>query len=354
MPEQAAPETAAVEFDLNKWKGKADTTPTPVTGKASSEEQEVEPTVAEEKTPETTTVAETTATTEAETTAATETQDDDSFSWDSIEKPKAPTATSTDDSLKDFFGEEAPAKKEENITPFLDRVKLDLGIEIKDYDDLVKHVKDLKENRVVINENEAIQGIRQFLSMDNKNLVTEALKDKGFTDEDIEKYFDETSELTVKERASDLRKQLETSLKVEQNKLVQAHQSQTQTFENQKKEFDTTLAKSLSETSEIFGGKVKKDQMVELFKYITSGKFQKEALAKPEGLRDLAWFWKHRDYILNTFKSKGKSEATKTMVERMTVVEDTHRGTPRKAEVKEGEFDVSRWREGRKTTTGKK
>jgi len=255
--------------------------------------------------------------------AAEQPEQEDGFSWDSIETEKAEEPKAQEEDV-DWDAEltEQP-KKEEQTDIDWKAVAKSLGLdENTSVDDIKQKLQpqEKTEEKVVepqINDNTT--RLNEFLKLSDKELLAEEMKADGMAEDKIEEALDkmEDSGLLVRE-AHRIRRQLQSAIKQEKQQeeiqAVEAEKMQKQKAETNRKELQTYI-----KTMEDFmGGKVNNKDKQEAYKYIVSGNMQQDIWKSHTNASEVAMFLLFKDKFAKILRAQGLEDGKASILNKIT------------------------------------
>ena len=265
---------------------------------------------------------ETATETEAETTDWTDEVEDVTDEDTTEDTVNETTETNTDDSWKDI----AEA----------------VGINADDYETFIETLKGQKDLASKGATNQKIEGLNKLVSLDDETLMRKELEARGFTSDEIEDEIDILIENnTIRSKAREVRKDLESLISAEKNSIATQTQEVDATQQQEIEEAAAELRDYMSKTTEMFGGKINSTQKERHAEYITSGKFFDEISNSAETMAQAAWLWKYKDQILNGQRSSGVEKGKKQILDKMVNPEPTRKN--RIPDPETGEFNPNRF-----------
>ena len=276
--------------------------------------------------------------------------------WDSItiDKPEV-EEEELEEEDEDWDAEEVESKentdeeKEKDLDQNADvdwvKVSNELGIEASSKEQFVNAVNQIIEKQSGdANKNvtsDSITMLESLIKLSNRELLAEEMKADGMDEYDIDESLDKMEDSGVLKRESTrIRRQLKNALKNEkqniQNNKQKTEKEKVEALSQNKKD----LQNHLKSVDSYFGGKVSQNEKRNLYKYITSGKFNDEIYDSHANVAEVAWMWRNKEKIKKILFSEG-FEKGKAHIFNGITSPSTNRSSKPNPKIKSGEFDVS-------------
>ncbi len=240
--------------------------------------------------------------------AATEESDDWTF-----DEPSEPAITeeakSGDDAARDDVNWGAIANQ--------------LGLEGKstkeEIQEALKAVQEKKEEEQKDAPSNEFDQMNSLLKLDDKGLMVEELKARGFADAEVEDYIDRLEDAgTLKYEAlkvrNDIRKHVvDSETKAKEEAKIAEEQKAKQIEENK-----VALQKTIKEREDFYGYNLGKEQKKEVYKYITSGDFYKELSSSHEEVFEQAMFKLFKERVMSLQSKKGYEDGKSQILDNIT------------------------------------
>lgn len=265
-----------------------------------------------------------------ESASETDEDDVDGFSWSEIETEKQeeeePVAEEVEEDWDDVvFKKEEPAVEAESDAKVegdqkageidWEAVSKALGLKVdSNYkEELEALVKKMDAEGIdpveVAKENEVISKMESFLKMSDRDLLAEEMRSDGMEDDDIVSVLDSMEDAgTIKRDAFRIRKQITQYLD-------QARAEDKQKAQNESKAKKEAIAKNkkelqdqLKQMKSFMGGKVRKEDMQDAYKYIVSGDMQKDIWNSHGNAAEVAMFMLFKDKFAQILRNQGREE----------------------------------------------
>ena len=256
--------------------------------------------------------------------AAEQPEQEDGFSWDSIETDKVEEPKAQEEDV-DWDVEITEQPKEEEQTDIdWKAVAKTLGL---DENTSVDEIKQKLQPQEKVEEKEVVEPqmndnatrLNEFLKLSDKELLAEEMKADGMAEDKIEEALDkmEDSGLLVRE-AHRIRRQLESAIKQEaqqaQLQAVEQEKLQKQQAETNRKELQTYI-----KTMENFmGGKVNNKDKQEAYKYIVSGDMQQDIWKSHTNASEVAMFLLYKDKFAKILRAQGLEDGKASILNKIT------------------------------------
>ena len=252
--------------------------------------------------------------------------DDDGFSWDSIEateeaaeeaaEEEAPEAVVEDDN----WDEEAAANSDAAAeTADIDwgEIGSELGIEAATKEELIAKVKEAV--KPAVNDNDVITNLKGFLEMTDKDLVIADMRASKYEKEYIDDTIDRLED-------SGLMKREATMIRQQLNKHVHSEQDRIRTEEKDLKTKETNdavqskkdLQQFIKGKDDFFGGKVTTLEKKTLYNYITKGDFAGDIFKSHANVAEAAFLWRNKDKIFKMVRSQGVEQGKSKVLDGIT------------------------------------
>ena len=183
--------------------------------------------------------------------------------------------------------------------------------------------------------------INDLLKLNDRELLAEELKADGMDEYDIEETLDKMEDSgTLKRESVRIKRQLKNALKQEKTRITETakkeEQERIKNLEQNKKD----LQAHLKSVDSYFGGKVSQKDKKDLYKYITSGKFNDDIYDSHENVAEIAWMWKNKEKIKKILFSEGFEKGKAHIFNKITSP-STNRSSRPTTRIKSGAFDPS-------------
>ena len=250
----------------------------------------------------------------------------------------------TDEEVKEKVEELEEAKeKVESSEVDWKKVSKELGMKTNSRQEFIDAV-----NQIIINntpkvepKSDSIKMINDLMKLSDRELLSEELKADGMDEYDIDETLDKMEDSgTLKREAVRIKRQLKNALKQEKKRITSSVENEelerAKALEKNKKD----LQKHLKGVDTYFGGKVSQKDKKDLYKYITSGKFNDDIYDSHENVSEIAWMWKNKEKIKKILFSEGFEKGKAHIFNKITSP-STNRSSRPTTRIKSGTFDPS-------------
>tara|TARA_R100001082_G_scaffold93150_1_gene59913 strand:+ start:3297 stop:4313 length:1017 start_codon:yes stop_codon:yes gene_type:complete len=281
-----------------------------------------------------------------------EQDDEDGFSWDSIEIEKDQQVEEQEASNDEDWDIEEEEKvesseedKEKNIEKSneevqWDRVAEELGIEGASKEDIINTINELSQPKQEI-KSDAITAYSNLLKLGDRDLLAEEMKADGMEEYDIEDALDKMEDTGILKRESArIKRQLKGALNTEKKKIEEQQINERKSNDESTAQNKKELQSHLKEINTYFGGRVKESEKKDLYKYIISGKFNDDIYESHANVAEVAWMWKNKERLKKILRTEG-FEAGKAHVLNKITSPSTNRTSRPATKIKSGKFDVT-------------
>lgn len=270
-------------------------------------------------------------TTEESVEAVAEEGDDWSF-----DEPTEPVATEETKS-----GDDA-ARDEINWSRIAAQLGLDGKSTKEEIQEALKAVETKKEDEQKDAPSSQFDQMNDLLKLDDKGLMVEELKARGFADAEVEDYIDRLEDAgTLKYEAlkvrNDIRKHVvDSEAKAKEEAKIAEEQKAKQIEENK-----IALQKTIKERKDFYGYNLGKQQKKEVYKYITSGDFYKDLSSSHEEVFEQAMFKLFKERVMSLQSKKGYEDGKSQILDNITSPDLGRTSKPRPVQSKA--FDPSQF-----------
>ena len=278
---------------------------------------------------------------------------EDGFAWNSIEIEEDQEVEEEEIEVEDDWDaeeateetEDTQGDEEEDITESneeiqWERVSEELGIEGASKEEIINAINDLSSKKEEITNN-AIDTYNSLLKLDHRELLAEEMKADGMEEYDIEDALDRMEDSgMLKRESARIKRQLKTALKTEKDKIEDKKVNDKKINDESASKNKAELQTHLKEIDSYFGGRVRESEKKDLYKYITSGKFNNDIYASHANVAEVAWMWKNKERLKKILRTEG-FEAGKAHVLNKITSPSTNRTSRPNLKVKDGNFDVT-------------
>lgn len=200
------------------------------------------------------------------------------------------------------------------------RVAAELGLDSGSTKEEIKQALKNKEEAVKQEETvDEFAKLQEILRLDDKSIMVEELKARGFAESEIEDYVDRLEDAgTLKYEAlkvkNDIRKHI-----VDQEAQAKAKEDADQKEKaKQVEENKLALQKTIKEREDFYGYNLGKEQKKEVYNYITSGEFYKDLSASHEEVFEQAMFKLFKERVFDLQSKKGYEDGKSQILDNIT------------------------------------
>lgn len=190
---------------------------------------------------------------------------------------------------------------------------------IAEYKALEEKLTEYKTQNV---KSDKITKLRNFVSMEDKELVKKDLEMQGFKEEKL----DEALEIydangTMDIEAQKIRNTLNKAIRNEEHNELNRERDNEARLQKERDDSMVELKNHLEKTETMFGFKMAKDSdslnkvRGDHYEYITSGSFLKSVTESNQNVSEAAWLWKNKDTILKAMKNQGYQKGKKEILD---------------------------------------
>ena len=211
------------------------------------------------------------------------------------------------------------------------RVAAELGLDSGSTKEEIKQA--LKNKEEAVKEEETVDEfakLQEILRLDDKSIMVEELKARGFAESEIEDYVDRLEDAgTLKYEAlkvkNDIRKHI-----VDQEAQAKAKEEADQKEKaKQVEENKLALQKTIKEREDFYGYNLGKEQKKEVYNYITSGEFYKDLIASHEEVFEQAMFKLFKERVFDLQSKKGYEDGKCQILDNITSPDLGRKSKPR-------------------------
>ena len=211
------------------------------------------------------------------------------------------------------------------------RVAAELGLDSGSTKEEIKQA--LKNKEEAVKEEETVDEfakLQEILRLDDKSIMVEELKARGFAESEIEDYVDRLEDAgTLKYEAlkvkNDIRKHI-----VDQEAQAKAKEEADQKEKaKQVEENKLALQKTIKEREDFYGYNLGKEQKKEVYNYITSGEFYKDLSASHEEVFEQAMFKLFKERVFDLQSKKGYEDGKCQILDNITSPDLGRKSKPR-------------------------
>lgn len=273
-------------------------------------------------------------------------EDDDSFSWDSVsteeeEEESEQTEEASEPADEWSFEEEVEDSEESGVvdTSGWENLADSLGVDADSYDDLVQQLNTVVNPEPV---NDKINALNSYLNYTDKQLVQADLMAQGLTKEEAAKEVQNLGDIGfLKREALQLRRDIRNAVRQEEANAKEEAEREEQAYYQEISDNKAALQGYLKEKDRFFGGKVTKKEREELYKYITSGRFDEDLRTSHANVADMAFLWKNHKKIFKMLHNEGVERGKSAVLDKITSPNLGRRSSTPRVKSKSDGFDAS-------------
>jgi len=223
------------------------------------------------------------------------------------------------------------------------KVSKELGMKTNSKEEFINAVNQIIANNTPQEDpkSDSIKMIKDLMKLSDRELLSEELKADGMDEYDIDETLDKMEDSgTLKRESVRIKRQLKNALNQEKNRITSSAKNEelerSKALEQNKKD----LQKHLKGIDTYFGGKVSQKDKKDLYKYITSGKFNDDIYDSHSNVAEVAWMWRNKEKIKKILFSEG-FEKGKAHIFNKISSPSTNRSSRPTTRIKSGTFDPS-------------
>ena len=272
------------------------------------------------------------------------------MTWDDISLEQEQTEESEEEvEVEENWDEEERVESEdsddtEKSDINWEEVGKSLGLETGSREDLINTINNIvnqNQRQPEQPQSDSIKMINDLLKLSDREIMAEELKADGMDEYDIDETLDKMEDSGALKRESvRIKRQLKNALKQEGERIThtrkQEEQERVETLSRNKED----LQKHLKSVDSYFGGKVSSKDKKDLYKYITSGKFNDDIYDSHENVAEIAWMWRNKEKIKKILFSEGFEKGKAHIFNKITSP-STNRSSRPSTKIKTGKFDAS-------------
>ena len=180
-------------------------------------------------------------------------------------------------------------------------------------------MQDTKEEEESAAPEKEFEQFESLLKLDDRGIMVEELKARGFGDGEIEDYIDRLDDSgTLKYEAlkirNDVRKHIVEKESQAKAQIKLEKEQQAAKVEDNK----VQLQKTIKEREDFYGYNLGKEQKKEVYKYITSGDFYKELSSSHEEVFEQAMFKLFKERVMSLQSKKGYEDGKSQILDNIT------------------------------------
>jgi hypothetical protein len=183
----------------------------------------------------------------------------------------------------------------------------------------LKNAEDSKEEEKAVASGNEFDQFESILKLDDRGIMVEELKARGFGEGEIEDYIDRLEDAgTLKYEALKIRNDVRKHI-VEKESQAKA-QLKLDEEEKAKKveENKIQLQKTIKDREDFYGYNLGKEQKKEVYKYITSGDFYKDLSSSHEEVFEQAMFKLFKERVMSLQSKKGYEDGKSQILDNIT------------------------------------
>ena len=274
---------------------------------------------------------------EEETQEQEETKEEEDVDWDLEEDLTEAEVKEKVEELEDV------KEKVESSEVNWKKVSKELGMKTNSKQEFIDAVNQIIANNTpaVEPKSDSIKMINDLMKLNDRELLSEELKADGMDEYDIDETLDKMEDSgTLKREAVRIKRQLKNALNQEKSRITNSVRNEelerSKALEQNKKD----LQKHLKGIDTYFGGKVSQKDKKDLYKYITSGKFNDDIYDSHSNVAEVAWMWRNKEKIKKILFSEGFEKGKAHIFNKITSP-STNRSSRPTTRIKSGTFDPS-------------
>ena len=270
------------------------------------------------------------------TETSTDSDDSDALAW-----PDLPTDTdiqSTEDTNSDTTAEAQEQTQEQTeeraVELTNDHFKAftsELGLNADSMDELKEVLSDLVEENRKLKEgsqetvtNKRIDDLKNFLKLDDEQLVRRSLEADGLTGDKLDYAVDrmlDTGMIDVE--ALKIRNNIDKAIKSESQNVIQAREAEVAKQQKERDEAVESFGKYMQSIDTLFDFKLtgNPDNLPNVRKnhteYVTSGKYLSEITASEQSLAESSWLWRNREVLKNALINNGRQNGRREILDQI-------------------------------------
>lgn len=248
------------------------------------------------------------------------------------------------------FEDEATPEKDPNEAGRDDvnwsRVAAELGLDSGSTKEEIQEAlnskkEDKEEEKIEQPDNEFTQ-LEGVLNLDDKGLMVEELKARGFGDAEVEDYIDRLEDAgTLKYEALKVRNEIRKHIVAKESQAKEEAKAKKEQEAKQIEDNKIALQKTIKDREEFYGYNLGKEQKKEVYKYITSGDFYKDLSSSHEEVFEQAMFKLFKERVMSLQSKKGYEDGKSQILDNITSPDLGRTSKPRPVQTKA--FDPSQF-----------
>jgi len=223
----------------------------------------------------------------------------------------------------------------------------ELGINGKSIEEVYASIEGIVTEKKIYEDasytNDNIKAWKNYLSLEDKELVFENYKAQGVSEDEAKKLVGNLEKNgTVANEAFSIRGAIRGSISRETGNIKAQEKEAASKRQANIEKVRGELKSHLDKTETMFGFKMAKKKDLEkvranTFEYISSGKFADEVFATPESVVEAAWFHRNKEQIIKALSNKGSQTAKRELLDE--IENPTIDSRVDYSDIKEGEFN---------------
>jgi hypothetical protein len=248
-----------------------------------------------------------------------------------------------------FEDEAAPAtdpneagRDEVNWARVAAELGLDTGSTKEEIKEALKNKEKTEETKKEESSDNEFTQLESVLNLDDKGLMVEELKARGFADSEIEDYIDRLEDAgTLKYEALKVRNEIRKHIVSKESQVKEEAKAKKEAEAKQIEENKIALQKTIKDREDFYGYNLGKEQKKEVYKYITSGDFYKDLSSSHEEVFEQAMFKLFKERVMSLQSKKGYEDGKSQILDNITSPDLGRTSKPRPVQSKA--FDPSQF-----------
>ena len=219
---------------------------------------------------------------------------------------------------------------------------LDTGSTKEEIKEALKNKEKAEETKKEESSDDEFTQLESVLNLDDKGLMVEELKARGFADSEIEDYIDRLEDAgTLKYEALKVRNEIRKHIVSKESQAKEELKAKKEAEAKQIEENKIALQKTIKEREDFYGYNLGKEQKKEVYKYITSGDFYKDLSSSHEEVFEQAMFKLFKERVMSLQSKKGYEDGKSQILDNITSPDLGRTSKPRPVQSKA--FDPSQF-----------
>jgi hypothetical protein len=200
------------------------------------------------------------------------------------------------------------------------RVAAELGLDSGSTKEEIKQALKNKEEAVKQEETvDEFAKLQEILRLDDKSIMVEELKARGFAESEIEDYVDRLEDAgTLKYEALKVKNDIRKHIVDQETQAKAKEEADQKEKAKQVEENKLALQKTIKEREDFYGYNLGKEQKKEVYNYITSGDFYKDLSASHEEVFEQAMFKLFKERVFDLQSKKGYEDGKSQILDNIT------------------------------------